>query len=205
MPNDNAPDRPRSAASPPDNLPPLSKQRAEQYACPYCTETMVSIGMHRSKQFQSQTLKCETCEECFLYVRRGNASTLIHLPDFLERRGDDLGKRPLYDRGMSEHLVHAMVCDIWPSPATTVDFGLDSTDHYAAMQRTVQEGITSYELDRVLGSGKAITQLVNFACSDRQSRLVSFSTAYDDLPMEPPTDDHPRHHRKQNTKYTLDS
>ena len=132
MPNDNAPDRSRSSDSPADNSP--SNQRAEQNACPYCTEMMVSIDMHRGREFQSKTLKCETCEECFLHVRRGDASTLIHLPDFLQRRGDDLEKRPLHDRGMSEHLVHAMVCDIWPSPATTVDFGLDSTDHYAAMQ-----------------------------------------------------------------------
>jgi hypothetical protein len=105
---------------------------------------------------------------------------------------------------MSEHLIHAMVCDVWPSPATCVDFGLDTSDHYAAMQRAVKQGLTAYELDRILGNGQAITRLVAFASPDRQFRHIKFATAYDDLPMEPPDEDQPRNHRKQKTRHTLD-
>jgi hypothetical protein len=199
MPDENQPNRPTLTGSQPEN-----HQRTVEKACPYCTDKLVVLDQSSNGIFQSGTLQCETCEECFLHVRRGNAFALIHLPDFLQKRGDDFGKRPLQDRGMSEHLVHAMVCDVWPSPATAVDFGLDTLDHYAAMQRAVKQGLTAYELDRVLGNGQAITQLVAFAAPDRQSRNIKFATAYDDLLMEPAEEEQPRTHQKHKTKYTLD-
>jgi hypothetical protein len=77
-----------------------------------------------------------------------------------------------------------MVRDEWPSRATCVDFGLNTQGHYAAMQDAVREGLTAYELDRVLGNGRAITTLVAFATHYHRPQAVQFSTSYDLMPSD---------------------
>jgi hypothetical protein len=206
MTNDNDPNRPRTADSPQGIIPAshFDLLAMEEPYCDACQSTpLTTIDKHASRHFISWTLKCETCGECFLLTWHGSEFTQISLPHFLERRGDEPGKRPLHDCSMSEHLIHAMVCDVWPSPATAVDFGLDTPDHYAAMQRAVKQGLTTYELDRVLGSGSAISRLVAFASPNRQGRCIKFLTAYDDMPMEPSEESQPRTSRKHKAKHTL--
>ena len=190
-----------------DSLPdkqPLDKRRTAQEHCPFCETSMASIDMHRGTTFESQTLKCDKCHECFLHVRHDDVSAIVHLPKFLERRGDAPEQRPLHDRTMAQNLVSAMVCDEWPSPATCVDFGLSTPDHYVAMQQAVREGLASYELDRVLGNGKAITQLVSFARHGEHSRSVEFSTPYDELQDETISQTRPSVRHKHGNKLTLD-
>ena len=182
----------------------LGEPRPAQQACRFCADAMAPLDAQTSHAFESRTLQCETCGECYLHVRRGNESVLVHLRDFLEKRGDAPEQRPLRDRTMAENLITAMVSDEWPSPATCMDFGLDSRHQYKAMQEAVREQLTAYELDRVLGDGKAITQLVAFARPDKQLCTVEFSTPWDDMPDEPPSADEPRMHRKLRTKPTLD-
>jgi hypothetical protein len=186
-----------------DNALPGQPEPTQQ-ACQFCVLALAPIDTQNSGEFESQTLKCETCEECYLYVRRGTASALVHLRDFLEKRGDEPDQRSLADCKMAQKLTTAMLSDEWPSAATCVDFGLNSQEHYAAMQRAVKEGLTSYELDRVLGDGKAITRLVAFACHEKDRCTIEFSTPYDALQDEPTWDDEPDTHRKLKTKLTLD-
>jgi len=182
-----------------------------QTTCQFCDGHLAAIDAHRA-QFSSRTVKCETCGECYLHVSRGGRSAEIHLCDFLSRRGDAPERRTLDDRAMAEGVIRAMVSDEWPSAAACTDFGLDTPEHYAAMQRAVSQGLTSYELDRVLGDGRAITTLVDFASRDKRLAAVQFSTPYDELygAMEPDVNHEARQHehghlsRKLNTKSSLD-
>ena len=80
---------------------------------------------------------------------------------------------------MAERLVECLVSDEWPSPATVADFGIDSSAHYMALKHAVRTGITAYELDRVMGDGPAITQLVQGVPS-QPCRFVRFRTLWDD-------------------------
>lgn len=168
--------------------------------CPACGDVLNTVDAYLGDDFRSHTLRCETCGECYLHVRHGQRTALIHLQDFLERRGGAPEKRPLYERKMARALVTAMLSDDWPSPATCADFGLDTDDRYRAMQKAVKAGLTAYELDRVLGDGQAITQLITFAHNDSRHCRIQFSTPYDDLPTDPAQHDHPRPHRKLTTK-----
>ncbi len=70
--------------------------------------------------------------------------------------------------------------DVWPSPATIVDFGIDTARHLGALQNAVRFGFTAYELDRVMGDGSAITKLVN-ATPKQPYGFVEFRTVYDGL------------------------
>jgi hypothetical protein len=69
-------------------------------------------------------------------------------------------------------LVQAIALDIRPSPATMCDFGIKTTAHLAALQET---RATAYDLDRVLGDGQAITQLVRMGAGNR-FKHVHFET-----------------------------
>lgn len=66
--------------------------------------------------------------------------------------------------------------DCWPRPAAIVDFGLNSDEHYAALQQAVRQGATIQELDKALGDGPKLTALVREYGSD-----VCFKTAYDEF------------------------
>ncbi len=175
-----------------------------QEPCPFCKETMASIDTHCGiTNIVSQTLKCETCEECFLHVRHYSASAIIHLPFFLKRRGEAPEQRPLHDWTMAENVVMAMDFDKWPSAAACVDFGLSTPNHYAAMQQAMRKGLTSYELDRVLGNGKAITELVSFTQHGEHTPTIKFSTPYDELRNETTPAAQSPVHQKRKSKLTL--
>lgn len=59
--------------------------------------------------------------------------------------------------------------------AATVDFGVDTVEHYAALQRAVRGGITVEQLSAALGDGPALTELVK----DHYPSEVVFVTSYD--------------------------
>ena len=86
-------------------------------------------------------------------------------------------------RDNTRDLYRALIWDEWPSQATVVDFGIESTAHLGALQYAViHEGVTLEELDQVLGNGPAIQALI----SERNPyRHVTFRTDWDDLPEEP--------------------
>ena len=133
-------------------------------------------------EFDSRTIKCRSCEACFLYVRHDDRSTNIHLRQFLERRGKGGQRRPLDNYTMAEGLFEAMMWDFpIPSMAMSMDFGIESPQHYQAMRWLVDQGAGPYELDRVLGDGKAITRLFRFACGESELPGLHFSTPYDAL------------------------
>jgi hypothetical protein len=171
-----------------------------QEPCPFCKETMASIATQfGASPFKGETLKCETCDECYLYVRHDNASAIVHLPDFQKRRGEAPDQSPFLVRAAARSLVRAMVGGEWPSAAVCADFGLRNPDQYAAMQQAVRKGLTSYELDRVLGSGKAITDLVSFTQRGEHTRTIKFSTPYDELRNETtPAAQSPVHQKRKN-------
>lgn len=110
-------------------------------------------------------------------MRRG-CCQVIHLADFHVKRGDAAGQRPLDDRSMAQRLVECLVDDVWPSPATIVDFGIDSPQHLGALQHAVRSGCTAYDLDRVMGDGPAITRLVR-GFAQQPYGHVEFATLYD--------------------------
>jgi hypothetical protein len=178
----------------------------ERLACLQCpTGALSEIDSHSGDQFTSRTLKCGTCSECYLHVHRGKDSWLIHLRDFLARRGGAAEQRPLDDRAMAEHLFRACVNDEFPSAAACVDFGLNSPMKYAAMQYAVKEGIGPYELDRVHGDGKAITELVAFATARyRQLRNVQFTTPYDESDTTTEEAQNQSRRKQLRTKTTLE-
>jgi hypothetical protein len=82
-------------------------------------------------------------------------------------------------REMTRNLVSALELDIWPSPATCMDFGIKSEDHLGALQFAVRDdGVSTERLDAALGSGPEIQKLI----SDRNPyRFVTFETPWDHL------------------------
>jgi len=126
-----------------------------------------------------QTRACPACGRCTLMVRHPRFELCVSLADFHVKRGDNQEQRPLDDLDMATRLFECLVRDEWPSPAITVDYGIASPEHLGALQHAVRAGIRPYELDRVMGDGPAITQLVR-GVPRQPYRCVTFRTAYDD-------------------------
>lgn len=127
----------------------------------------------------SATMRCTVCKRCTLVVDHPRFDLYIGLSDFHIKRGNKDGQRSLGERGMATRLVQCLGSDEWPSPATALDFGIDSSEHYLALQHAVRQGITAYDLDRVMGDGPAITQMVH-GVPNQPCRFVRFRTAWDD-------------------------
>lgn len=126
----------------------------------------------------SSTFQCVMCGYCSLVIALPTLNVVIRLSDFHLKRGDTQYQRPLNDFGMAKQLVESLCLDCWPSPATIVDFGINSSSHLGALQCAVLAGCTAYDLDRVMGDGPAITQLVR-AVPDQLYPFVEFRTVYD--------------------------
>lgn len=100
--------------------------------------------------------------------------------DFHLKRGDGPCQRPMNDLRMAQQLFECLIWDVWPSPTTIVDFGIDSSAHLAALQYAARSGITAYDLDRVLGDGPAITRLVR-SVPDQPDMSIQFQTLHDNV------------------------
>ena len=132
----------------------------------------------------SATVFCDRCKRYSLALQTDAGRHVIYLSDFHVKRGDQPEQRPLHDLEMARGLFDCLLRDVWPSPATIVDFGIDTDRHLGALQQLVRWGFTSYDLDRVLGDGSAITQLVQCMPEQLYGEVV-FRTPYDDLVPEP--------------------
>jgi hypothetical protein len=66
------------------------------------------------------------------------------------------------------------------TPATRVDFGIDSPAHFLALRNAVLTGkVDAPELDAALGHGEELTKMVNrLHCNPDR---VVFKTSYDEL------------------------
>lgn len=125
-------------------------------------------------------MRCDECHRCSLVVTPPSFGLTIALANFHRLRGSGTGQRPLDDRSMAVRLVDCLILDQWPSPASIIDWGIDSAHHLGALQHAVVVGITAYDLDRVLGDGPAITALTR-GVPRQPYRDVVFTTAYDAL------------------------
>ena len=128
---------------------------------------------------QSLTAQCYDCQVCTLVMGHPNFDYWIPLGDFDLKRGNRPGQRPLDDLAMAQHLVDCLRRDVWPSGATILDFGIESRRHLGALQHAVYAGATAYDLDRVMGIGWTITQLVR-AARNQPYHDVEFRTVYDE-------------------------
>ncbi|MDC0935063.1 hypothetical protein OAS39_02170 [Pirellulales bacterium] len=128
---------------------------------------------------RSSTAQCDQCSDCFLVVADGSGDpAVILLRTFNQRRGEGPARRRLDDRGKAERLIAALTVDGWPSPGEVVDFGIRSSLNYDALQSAIRLGVSSYELDRVQGDGKAISELIRAVTPDPLLH-VEFETPYD--------------------------
>ena len=128
----------------------------------------------------SSTTRCQTCGLYSLFIRHPRFQQLILLTDFHLKRGHGPNQRPLTNLSMATQLVECLVRDAWPSYATVVDFGIDRSSHLGALQFAVRNGVTAYDLDRVMGDGPAITQLVR-SIPGQPYGAIKFKTAYQGL------------------------
>lgn len=84
-------------------------------------------------------------------------------------------------RPVTVNCYGSLMMDVWPGAAAICDFGLDTTDHYAALQGAIRNGCLAIEdLDAILGDGPAITAAVNAAGTNPKG--LTFTTAYDFIP-----------------------
>lgn len=80
-------------------------------------------------------------------------------------------------RPATQNLFDSLCLDVWPRNAAIVDFGLDSTEHYGALQHAVKhDGVTAQQLDDALGDGPKLTALIE---EDNPYYGVAFQTAWD--------------------------
>ena len=87
-------------------------------------------------------------------------------------------------RPMIIRLIGCLMLDLPLTPATIVDFGVDTPDHYRALQAVVTTPEVDLvdlgkELDRALGKGEAISAIVKKYAPEYGS--VTFHTDWDDL------------------------
>lgn len=151
------------------------KTKAMPATC-WCGEEVVVLDASG----HSKTLGCLHCRHGVLVINHPDFRVTIVLEDFCRKRGDAQRQRPLNDLQLADSLVDSLVLDQWPSAAVLVDFGIDSPDHLGALQHAVNVGVTAYDLDRVLGSGRAITCLAR-SLPGQPYPDIKFVTAYDGL------------------------
>ena len=108
----------------------------------------------------SSTTRCQTCGLYSLFIWHPRFQQLILLADFHLKRGHGPEQRPLNDLSVATELVDCLVSDHWPTRATVNAFGIGRPSHVAALSFAVENGVTAYDLDRVMGNGLATTQLV---------------------------------------------
>lgn len=128
----------------------------------------------------SSTISCRECGHASLVITQPNVAMTIHLVDFHVKRGPKPDQRPIDDLKMAKDLWLQLTFDTWPSPAACVDFGIQTAEHYLALRHVVLEGISAYELDRVMGDGRAITSLVRGILKQLCPGII-FRTPYDPL------------------------
>jgi len=146
------------------------------YVCPCCFGEKVE----RVDSFAgSRTVRCKHCDRCALILSASHLCSVIQLEDFHFKRGSDLHQRPLDDLTMAQELVECLTDNSWPSPAIVVDFGIDSPSHFKSLQSAHRGGCNVYDMDRVMGDGRAITQLVH-AVPGQSVIGIRFRTAYDE-------------------------
>lgn len=82
-------------------------------------------------------------------------------------------------RPMTRHLYENLVLDLPISLPSQVDFGIDSVEHYAALQFGVRRGeITLEQLDAALGNGIELTKLARGVTSTPFQDIV-YVTSWD--------------------------
>jgi len=128
----------------------------------------------------SVTVYCPNCDRYLLVVGWPDNHQVIPLADFHLKRGYEPDQRPLNDLSMATRLVRCLTDNTWPTPATVMDFGIESEAHFGALQHAVRCGRTAYDLDRVMGDGPAITQIVR-SVPNQPYASVEFRTAFDDM------------------------
>ena len=83
-------------------------------------------------------------------------------------------------RPLTEGLIEALILDTWPSAATRMDFGIESTEHLGALQYAYREdGITPEQFDAALGKGAELQKLIS---ETNPYRFAKFHTVWDHLP-----------------------
>ena len=93
----------------------------------------------------------------------------------------DFEQRPI--RPLTQQLIECCQLDAWPSHATVVDFGIDSSSHLGAIQYALREElVTPQELDAAMGKGDKLTEIAQRG--DNLYRDVTFKTSWDDMPTE---------------------
>ena len=128
----------------------------------------------------STTSACKCCRSCWLVIKHPEFAVSIVLRDFHLRRGNDPGQRPLADLRLATTLAESLSQGRWPSTTLAVEYGISTKQHLTALQHAVRAGVTAYDLDRVMGDGPAITQLVD-SVPDQPFGKREFRTAYDDF------------------------
>jgi hypothetical protein len=131
----------------------------------------------------SATLFCTKCEHFTLGFGLGDVRHGIFLSRFHVHRGDGPGLRPLHDLEAAATLVQCLLDGVQPTTAATADFGIGSADHLGALRHAVRCGCTAYDLDRVIGDGRAITELVNGA-PGQPFGCVEYVTRHDEMSMD---------------------
>ena len=144
-----------------------------------CNAELKTVDSRQYKEFSSITACCIQCGRYSL-ITGCDYRIVIPLRDFHLKRGDGPNLRPLSDMTMATRFVHDLMCDKWPTPAASTDFGITSLRHYRAFQIASLFGIFAYEADRIIGDGRAITKLVDFVL-DFPVRVIKFTTPYDDF------------------------
>ena len=85
-------------------------------------------------------------------------------------------------RQLAERMFVTLMMDTQISPAMGIDFGIDTPDHYRALQVAVRSGATVEVLDRALGSGPELTKMIQLWAPEFEH--LKWKTAYDLLTEE---------------------
>src|SRR3954469_5526105 len=77
-------------------------------------------------------------------------------------------------RPVTQNVYECLLLDVWPNPPGKIDFGIESEDHYGALQHAVcVDDVTPEALDQALGNGAALTALIR---PDNPYHGVEFKT-----------------------------
>jgi hypothetical protein len=143
--------------------------------CP-CDGIFREIDSHNN----SRTVRCDHCGQCSLVLqpKHNIAPRLIRLRQFDRLRGTGHDQRPLKHERMAMRLVISFMFGRRLTPAMKTDFGLSTKRHVDAVQAAIDNGVSFYDLDRVLGDGAAIADLVH-VMTGGAFKEIEFATPYD--------------------------
>ena len=127
----------------------------------------------KDELFHSRLDFCATCHTGHLSFQFNGQSKTLVLSEFDRYRFGHHTLWPWEDLTRTQEMVHSIGQSQVPSPGQLEAFGIARWRQLHAMRRALENGLTAFDLQHVVGYGSAISQMVQMA-NKNQFQNVAF-------------------------------